>query len=167
MTEWDAAPLTRSGPKGGLRRDPTQLPAGFLDRLWQETWLLFAGYAHSAHRSRMRVLWGDDMDDVNNELAVLWLESAARFNGTGSFLGYAQSRLATQLTDVSRKQMGRGLSDLSIRVARLRADLGREATPEEAGCTPTRLRELEDWYATRFPQVWPDTTAMDEAVCRT
>lgn len=76
MTEWDAAPLTRSGPKGGLRRDPTQLPAGFLDRLWQET-------------------------------------------------------------------------------------------PEEAGCTPTRLRELEDWYATRFPQVWPDTTAMDEAVCRT
>lgn len=60
------------------------------------------------------------------------------------------------------------MSDLSIRVARLRADLGREPTPEEAGCTPTRLRELEDWYATRFPQVWPDTSAMDaEAVCRT
>lgn len=120
---WDAAPLRRlptSNDRGvKVRRDLKQLDPAFLADQIERAWQSYLATYHARNASIGRAIF--DAEDVESELRMMLVEAATRFDhlkGTGNFAAWACDRQRTMLLDVSRKQMGRTVSDAAIAAAR-------------------------------------------------
>ena len=120
---WGDAPLrslpTSNGRGSKMRRDLTELDGDFLATQLADAWQSYLATYHARNASIGRAIF--DADDVEPELQLLLTEAATRFDhlkGTGNFAAWACDRQRTMLLDVSRKQMGRTVSDAAIAAAR-------------------------------------------------
>lgn len=120
---WGDAPLrslpTSSGRGSKMRRDLTELDGDFLAIQLADAWQPYLATYHARNASIGAAIF--DADEVEAELRLLLVEAATRFDhlrGSGNFAAWACDRQRTMLLDISRKQMGRRVSDVAIAASR-------------------------------------------------
>lgn len=119
---WDAAPLIsarRARGRVSRRRDLRRLDPDFLTNQLDEAWPGYLATYYARNRSIGSVLF--DREDVEAELRLLLVEAATRFDasrGSGSFVAWACSQQRAHLIDISRRRMGRSVSDAAIQASR-------------------------------------------------
>lgn len=138
-----------------MRRDLRDLDPDFLASQIDATLLQYLKTFWSRNATIGLALF--DREDVGQELVLLLLEEARRFDGRGSFVAWACSRQRQRLIDVARRAMGRRVCDANTRAARGEALADDEAALVAAWRAVHRPALVDDWSVL-------DRSAVDEGV---